>query len=280
MESNRLSTSVTENQHQNAEPAEDEKSAELSTEFVGRWSNLVSTTNWQKGRIISEWREALMGSQAASTAYSDEAWAQIVGGVTAQHVGRLRRVFDRFGESYETFAGLYWSHFLAALDWDDAEMWLEGAVQSQWSVSQMRRTRWETTGADPAVEPSEADIVSSVEDEDFTPLAEVDEPTDQRDGSRGVAEGPRADGPDFGDEDSVASGQEDQGDFDDVLPWEEEGTPVESPFAALPSLPVDLAEALEQFKLAIIRHRADGWTEVDRAHVVKALDALKSFASL
>ena len=30
-----------------------------ATEYVGRWNRLVSTTNWEKGRIICEWREAL-----------------------------------------------------------------------------------------------------------------------------------------------------------------------------------------------------------------------------
>lgn len=112
-----------------------------SESFVGRWQSLVSQTNWEKGKIISEWRQAKIDDGASSSQYSDEAWASMVGFVTCQHVGRLRRVYDRFGESWSTYAGLYWSHFWAALDWDDAELWLEGASQSRWSISQMRRTR-------------------------------------------------------------------------------------------------------------------------------------------
>ena len=69
-----------------------------------------------------------------------------MGGVTPQHVGRLRRVFERFGETHDQYAGLYWSHFQAALDWPDAEMYLEGAVQNDWSVAQMRNERWEAMG--------------------------------------------------------------------------------------------------------------------------------------
>ncbi len=120
---------------------------ETSRPFVGRWNRLVSTTNWDKGRIIHEWRVALMSSEAASTEYSDDAWSRLVGGVSGQHAGRLRRVYDRFGDVYEQYEGLYWSHFQAALDWDDAEMWLEGALQSGWSVNETRRRRWETLGA-------------------------------------------------------------------------------------------------------------------------------------
>ena len=123
--------------------------AELITQLVGQWNQLESTTNWEKGRIICDWREALMIQGAAVTEYSDEAWAQLVGGVTSQHVGRLRRVYQRFGETQIQYPGLYWSHFQATLDWDDAPMWLEGAIQNEWSVSQMRGKRWETLGTPP-----------------------------------------------------------------------------------------------------------------------------------
>ncbi len=256
-----------------------EREVEVSAHFIGRWSELISTTNWEKGKIISLWRDTLREASAPSGTYSDEAWCRCVGGVTPQHVGRLRRVYDRFNKSYTTFAGLYWSHFLAALDWDDAEMWLEGATQSKWSVSQMRRTRWEAMGGDPAIEPREADIVSSTDDEDFTPLADGDEATSVKDGPRAVAEGPRPDGPDFGDEDDRGSATDSLNDPGAATDWEET-EPVSSPFASLPSLPVDFAEALEQFKLAIIRHRSGGWSEVSQGDIGKALDALKLFVDM
>src|SRR5690606_12131349 len=73
-------------------------------------------------------------------------WSRRVGNVTPQHVGRLRRAFERFGAVRQEYRGLFWSHFQAALDWDDAEMWLEGAVQNQWSISEMRHQRWEALG--------------------------------------------------------------------------------------------------------------------------------------
>lgn len=258
---------------------DDPKSNELSSEFVGRWSTLISTTNWEKGRIIFEWREALMGSEAPVAAYSDEAWTRRVGGVTPQHVGRLRRVFERFHDIHKTFENVYWSHFLAALDWEDAELWLEGAVQSKWSVSQMRRTRWESSGGDPANEPRESEVTSHAEDEDYTPLGELDDDTGVKDGSRGVSEGPRPDGPDFGDEAEI-SGPSSQVD-DDLMPWEDDQPAShDSPFATLPSLPVDVAEALEQFKLAIIRHRSQAWADVAQEDVIRALEALRLFASL
>ena len=106
---------------------------EAGREFLGQWNRLVSTTNWEKGRIIANWRQALVAAAAQPQEYSDEAWSRQVGNVSGQHVGRLRRVYERFGAVRNDYSGLYWSHYQAALDWDDAEMWLEGAVQNRWS---------------------------------------------------------------------------------------------------------------------------------------------------
>src|SRR5438552_9052823 len=116
---------------------------ETSDQFVRQWQRLISTTNWDKGKIICQWRAALIADGQERHFWSDEAWSDRVGGVTPQHVGRLRRVYERFGEVGQGYDGLYWSHFQAAIDWNDAEMWLEGAVQNNWSISQMRQQRWE-----------------------------------------------------------------------------------------------------------------------------------------
>ncbi|MDD4270995.1 MAG: hypothetical protein PHN77_22470, partial [Thermoguttaceae bacterium] len=163
---------------------------QASAEFLGRWNRLVSTTNWEKGRIISAWRKAMIDSGAPPQAYSDEAWARRVGNVSGQHVGRLRRVYDRFGGGFESFPGLFWSHFQAALDWHDAEMWLEGAVQNSWSVAQMRNQRWEATGAADGEAPPDEEIASEF-DEDSQAREEI--PPEKIDASRGVVRDPDAD---------------------------------------------------------------------------------------
>ena len=150
--------------------AEDPAIETASSEYLGRWNRLVSTTNWEKGRIVAEWREALIEAAAPPAAYTDEAWSRRVGSVTPQHTGRLRRVYQRFAAVREAYNGLYWSHFQAALDWDDAEMWLEGAVQNRWSISQMQGERSRTLGA--LVEESVEAIAVDV-DEDSTVAADL-----------------------------------------------------------------------------------------------------------
>lgn len=248
--------------------------------YVGQWHTLISQTNWEKGKIISEWRSALIEAEAISSCFSDETWAKQVGAVTSQHVGRLRRVYERFGTTSASYPGLYWSHFLAAIDWDDAELWLEGAMQSNWSISEMRKTRWESSGGDPKNAPKDEELITSLIDDDYDALtAETDEESDREKRDRVESSGPLAEGPDFGDEDYDPSmaGDSQPG----ASPFESETFDASkepgNPFVGLPDLPPDVSDAMEQFKLSIVRHRSSKWVDVTQKQMLDVLDALKLF---
>jgi len=256
--------------------AEEAAMEEASAQFVGRWHRLISTTNWEKGRIISEWRDRLMEAGAPVAAYCDEAWSRRVGSVTPQHVGRLRRVYQRFGMVHDEYPGLYWSHFQAALDWHDAEMWLEGAVESGWSVARMRAERWQAVGAPADQAPREEEVVAAEMDEDCE-AANDSVPGTIHESVREV----RGLGEETGQEGEAALDGPGGG-----VPWEQAGDAAESsgsvatvrPFENLPSLPPDLADALEAFKLAILHHKLSGWKGVSLGDVLAALDALRQLA--
>jgi len=254
---------------------------EVALPFIGQWNRLISTTNWEKGSIICEWREAMMVCGEPVTEYSDEAWAQLVGGVTSQHVGRLRRVSQRFGDVADQYLGLFWSHFQAALDWDDAEMWLEGSLQNDWSVSQMRGKRWETLGTSPDAQRAcaaedEANLASeaAAEDSETAPsvAGTVAEPSDASITSTNTAVKTLADGEDSGDLPiAAADSASDINPTESVQKRSRLNVEVES-------LPDDLAEAFESFKLAIIAHRREGWRDTTVESVVECLDALRELA--
>lgn len=252
-----------------------------SQPYVGRWNRLISTSNWEKGRIICQWKEDLLASGSLSAEYSDEAWTQLVGGVSGQHVGRLRRVHQRFGPTQEQFPGLYWSHFQAALDWEDAEMWLEGAVQSGWSVARMRQQRWETLGRVEADRPREGDVKSSDLDEDYVAGGEAargKEAPGTITGTYGEVQGPSLEGPDFGDEDNGGSSRLSSPGAE----RESAASPAVDlvrPFENLPQLPDDLADAFESFKLALLHHKTDGWRQISLGDALRTLDALKGLAA-
>ncbi|MGL4511764.1 MAG: hypothetical protein ACRCT8_01625 [Lacipirellulaceae bacterium] len=250
-----------------------------SEQFLGRWNKLVSSTNWEKGRIIADWRAALERSGAEVTQHSDEAWAQLVGGVSSQHVGRLRRVHQKFGAVREEYPGLYWSHFQASLDWQDAEMWLEGAIGNAWSVSQMRSARWEAVGAPDGLEPAsdEAGVYQGEIDEDaYAAIADRETAPAQQERAAADGDDERDERDDSSESSSTASGE--------TAPWEDQpssGDPApqrDRPFANLAELPDDLAEAFEHFKLAILSHKLTGWGQVSRDDVLHALDSLRKLA--
>ncbi len=256
--------------------------------YLGHWRRLVSTTNWDKGRIICEWRQSRLEAGASAAEASDEAWSREVGNVTGQHVGRLRRTWERFAESRDDYRGLFWSHFQAASDWDDAEMWLEGAVQNDWSVMDMRRQRAATLGLDDAesgeslaaetatAEPldDDADLAvdapahaheTAVYDPSATEASDAEPRT-----SRGANDTDDHEEDNADDESSARRAPSD--------PGSAEYAGGRSPLADLPSLPADVSDAFEAFKLCILRHKLGDWADVSRDDLLRALDALKELA--
>jgi len=255
-----------------AEPT-DGRVEEASSKYLASWNHLVSTTNWEKGGIINEWREALRLVNAPVSSYSDEAWSRRVGNVSPQHVGRLRRIYERFHKTHKQYDGLCWSHFQAALDWDDAEMWLEGAVQSSWSVSAMRQNRWEAIGGAAEAKPRDADII----------LAELDEDVHQAGDApaaiaaeKSVMVQPVDDDPHEPNVDRLEARQTPPPEqAPDVALARREPT---GPFEDLPELPGDLREAVEAMRSAILHHKRAGWQDVRRDDVLAVLSALKQLA--
>ena len=158
-------------------------------------------------------------------------------------------------------------------------MWLEGAVQSKWSVSGMRQQRWETLGK-VGQAPDAADIVATEAAEETQSLA-LSENT--RNNDRDYIEGPVHEGPDWGDEEkpSGKSSTKDGGSDDRV----EEDEPATKPHAIRPfesfsDLPEDVEQAANAFKVAIISHKAQEWDEISQEDIVGLLDALKQLVEL
>ena len=244
---------------------------ERSQSFLGRWNRLVSSTNWEKGRIIIQWRRTLIDSGFGAAFYSDEAWARLTGQVSPQHAGRLRRVCERFGDVHSSYEGLYWSHFLAALEWNDAEMWLEGAMRGNWSVPRMKDARREALGDPLAPEaPVQAEVFGAEFDEDaaIEDYHDTGETPLERDGvERSFADQAKSREPE-GKESASAD-----------APWEDTAAnTLAQPFADLIDLPEDLADAFEECKIAILRHKLAGWAEITPQALAMHLDALKALA--
>lgn len=139
----------------------------------------------------------------------------------------------------------------------------------------MREKRWQAHGSVESQRPTSSQIVTVDTDEDITlPAQGGGRDKSYDDDPSGVATGPRPEDPDFGDEPLTT--------FDankPVAPRAEEDPtdapkPIVTPFANLPELPPDLADAVESFKLAVLRHKTGGWEKVTAETVNRYLDAL------
>ncbi|MDR1962841.1 MAG: hypothetical protein LBQ50_03580 [Planctomycetaceae bacterium] len=267
---------------------------ELSNPYIGNWNTLISQTNWEKGTVILRWRQAMIEAELPHGAYSDEAWARRVGNVTSQHVGRLRRVAERFGEKSNDYPNLYWSHFQAALDWNDAELWLEGAVQNHWSVAQMRVQRWEAVGAPEELKPRDEDIFTAELDED---VLNRNEPTvaerriQEKDrteakiseiGAADIVEGFGNDAPPFEISEEKSRKKESKKSKNRNKNTDEEeevrstGELLATTLRDFSDFPSDLAESFEMLKVAILNHKLSGWKDVAPPKLIKLLETFKS----
>ncbi|MBR5414706.1 MAG: hypothetical protein IK105_02105 [Thermoguttaceae bacterium] len=274
-----------------AEPIPPEKAPlinEIAIEFIGFWNRLISQTNWEKGKVIYSWRTRLVEAGLPRSVYSDEAIAQRIGGISSQHVGRLRRVYEKFGADDapwrgEEYKSLYWSHFQAALDWDDAPRWLKKASVEALSVAQMRIARWEEYGAPADRKPKESDIVASEPDEDVNPRNDsqaefldtvpvaLSEDKDEAKKSAAPEETPSPD-----DEKPDNSALLESKGSDE--PWTSPVAPTGEILRAMgdfPALPDDLARPIAELKEAILNHKVSGWADVSQNDLVVWLGALR-----
>ena len=92
---------------------------------------------------------------------------------------------------------------------------------------------------------------------------------------------PLHEGPDFGEEDSTSAAGTDAAKAGASIYADEDARETIEfvrPFENLGELPDDLAGAFDAFKLAILRHKQEGWEQISRDDVLASLDALKELA--
>ncbi|MDO4586598.1 MAG: hypothetical protein Q4C95_04785 [Planctomycetia bacterium] len=274
---------------------------EIAMEYVGFWNRLVSQTNWEKGKVIQTWRQKLLDAGLPRSVYSDDAIAKRIGNVSGQHVGRLRRVYEQFGKS-EQYPQLYWSHYQAALDWDDAQEWLKKASEEGLSVASMRIARWEKYGAPSDQKPKENEIVSAEQDEDINPyndsnidFVNIVDPEDSlksstrndlseetKDSSANGREKPKKDNNRSEGDRSNKSSQENKelaqyrGEDEEWTGSTQTTGDILNQINEMKALPDDLAEAFENLKIAILSHKLTKWSDVEAKLVLDYLLAMKA----
>jgi len=115
--------------------------AETESDLIVRAQTAVSRCNWEVGECAAVWTKRF------SRGRTDADFAELVG-LSADQVYQRRRVWETFGDVCGSYAGLKWSHFYAALNWDDAAECLQWAQDIGATVAEVRAWRRAQRGED------------------------------------------------------------------------------------------------------------------------------------
>lgn len=127
------------------------QSAKDEQELISLARSALSSCNWTIGECASEWVKLYARGR------TDADFGTAVG-LSADQIFQRRRCYEKFGATFSNFESLSWSHFYAALNWEDAPECLRWADDVHATVSEMkawrRAQRGEdlTTAADPQTE--------------------------------------------------------------------------------------------------------------------------------
>ncbi len=118
---------------------------ESEEELISRAQLAVSQCNWSVGECAAKW------TQKYARGRTDADFAALLG-LSPDQIFQRRRVWETFADVHATYPTLKWSHFYAALNWDDAPECLQWADENQSTVAEMKAWRRALRGEDLTVD--------------------------------------------------------------------------------------------------------------------------------
>ena len=183
-----LDPTATQNDEQ---PATAATGVDFSTEdaIVETARHAVSQCNWVIGQCAAEW------TQRYAAGRTDGDFGELVG-LSADQVYQRRRVWETFADVRTEYAQLRWSHFYAAVTWDDAPDALSWSEEMGATVAEMRAWRRGQRGED-LTQPAEPDELppfepTSVLQPTTTHIASFDDADGEAASGGGSASGERS----------------------------------------------------------------------------------------
>jgi len=123
---------------------------ETEQQLVHRAQEALSQCRWVVGECAAQW--TIRYARGRTDA---DFGAQL--GLSGDQVYQRRRVWECFAEIRDQYKVLKWSHFYAALTWDDAQDCLQWAEETQSTVAEMKAWRRAQRGEDLSEPPPFAD---------------------------------------------------------------------------------------------------------------------------
>lgn len=114
---------------------------ETEDQLIQRAQRALSRCNWEIGECAAAWTKRFARGR------TDADFGAAVG-LSGDQVYQRRRVWETFHDVHERYEELKWSHFYAALNWDDSAECLQWAQDMSATVAEMKAWRRAQHGED------------------------------------------------------------------------------------------------------------------------------------
>jgi hypothetical protein len=132
--------------------SETKTQVESEEQLVSRAQDAVSQCRWVVGECAANWTARYARGR------TDNDFAVLIG-ISGDQVYQRRRVWETFHEIRGEYPALKWSHFYAALTWEDARDCLSWAEETHSTVAEMRAWRRAQRGEDLTIDPAEDESI-------------------------------------------------------------------------------------------------------------------------
>ncbi len=114
---------------------------ETEEQLILRAQQALSRCNWEIGECAARWTEKYARGR------TDADFGALIG-LSGNQVYQRRRVWETFADVHDAYPNLKWSHFYAALNWEDAAECLQWANDLGATVAEMKAWRRAQRGED------------------------------------------------------------------------------------------------------------------------------------
>jgi hypothetical protein len=128
--------------------------SDTEQDLIERAQDALNQCNWVIGECAAQWTK-----RYAKGRTDNDFGAKI--GLSGDQVFQRRRVWETFSDVYTEYANVKWSHFYAALNWDDAAECLQWADEMQATVAEMKAWRRAQRGEDLTEQPNDDSFADS-----------------------------------------------------------------------------------------------------------------------
>ncbi len=152
------------------EPGTESAADPLATEegIVQTAAKAVNECRWVVGQCAARWTKKYARGR------TDADFAALIG-LSGDQVFQRRRVWETFSDVRDTYLKLKWSHFYAALNWDDSAECLQWAEETDATVAEMKAWRRALRGEDLTTSPESSESTIAFLPDESTEVQDPDE---------------------------------------------------------------------------------------------------------